>query len=144
MTATVLDVVGVLRDLLEPDPTPPATTTLTKDKTGAQPLEWDPDTFYIYPGPTAETAIETGPTARQDFSVIAVYVADSHEEASSERDAATSTLLDTKRAQYIDAVRTHRVTTTWHHIRAVERSTPPRTLQSRAVAIEIRGFRIIS
>lgn len=144
MSATVLDVVAEVRDLLEPDPVPPATTTLTKDETAAEPFVWEPDTLYVYPVSSGETPIETGPTARQDFALLAVYVADSHEEPGMRRDPAVSSLLDTKRAQYIDAVRSNRVSPTWLHLRATERSSPPRTLQSRAVAIEIRGFRVIS
>lgn len=143
MSATVLDVVAAVRDLLEPDPVPPAVAT-TKDETAAEPFAWEPDTLYVYPIESGETPIETGPTARQDFALLAVYVADSHEEAGQRRDPATSALLDAKRARYIDAVRLNRVSPTWLHLRATERRNPPRTLQSRAVAIEIRGFRVIS
>lgn len=140
MTAAVLDITAALRALLEPVGPGQAVVDLSD----AEPFTWEGDTFYLYPIANAETAIETGPTARQDFGLMAVYVADSHEEADMERSQAVSAALDAKRAQYIDAVRMNRVTTTWHHIRAAERPNPPRTLQSRAVAIEIRGYRVIS
>lgn len=145
MTAPgVLDIGAALLDLLEPDPTPPALPTVTKDETGEEPFAWAADTLYLYPIRNAETPIETGPTARQDFAFLAVFVADSHEEARHRRKASISSQLDAKRVQYMNAVRNNRVTSTWHHIRASERPNPPRTLQSRAVAIEISGFRIVS
>lgn len=139
------DIVTAARNLLEPDPTPPAVATVTKDTTGAAPLIWRPKTLYTYPSPAGnrEVPIETGPTARQEFSILAVYVADGHEESVDERDPAVTAELDAKRDAYMAVARHNRVNSTWHHIRATER-TPPRTLQSRAVAIELSGYRIVS
>lgn len=138
------DIVAAARELLEPDPTPPAVATVTKDLTGAKPLVWRGKTLYVYPVANREVPIETGPTARQDFTLLAVYVADGHEEAVLERDPDVEAELDAKRAAYMAVARHNRVTTTWHHMRATERSNPPRTLQSRAVAIELSGYRILS
>jgi hypothetical protein len=138
--STLLDIVNAVRDLLEPDE--PGRPVI--DETGEQPFTWSEDTLYVYPIANAETPIETGPVVRQDFGLLAVYVAGSHEEPAMERQASVSELLDGKRARYMDAVRANQVTETWHHSRASERPNPPRTLQSRAVAIEIRGFRVVS
>lgn len=143
MGTGVLDIVAALRDLCEPDPTPPALPTVIKDLAGAQPFAWTPGTLYVYPTRNVETPIETGPTARQDFTVTAVYVDDSGEEPDQERDPAVSARLDAKRDAYMAVARTHRTTTVWHHIRAAEANRSPRTLQARAVAIDFSGFRIV-
>lgn len=140
----IQDIVAAARELLEPDPTPPDVATVTKDETGAQPLVWRPRTLYVWPTANRVVPIESGPTGRQDFTLQAVYVADGHEEAVSERSADVSDELDEKRGAYMDAARHNQVTSTWDHIRASERTTPPRTLQERAVAIELSGYRILS
>lgn len=142
---SVLDVVDALRDLLEPVPALPAPPVVERDLTGAKPFTWEAGkggAFYIYPTRLVEVPIETGPTVRQDFGIAAVFVLPSKEESELERDPAISQALHTKLAAYLAAVRTHHVTTTWDHLRAAM-TTPPHTLQTRAVALDITGYRIL-
>lgn len=108
----------------------------------AQPYEWQPNTLYLYPGPVSEVPFETGPTVRQDFSFSAVFMADSHEEADKRRSRATSDLLERVRELLMTTARQHQSTVTWDHMRAAESPAPPRTLQGRAVAVTLSGWRI--
>lgn len=136
-TGAILDVVDELRRLLEPG------EQVEVDETGAEPLDWETapgGRAYFYPARVAEVAFETGPTARQDFAVAAVFVAPSDEDARRSMDADLSALLDETLGRYLAAVRRNRSTTKWHHIAAAERPAP-RTLTARAVALEITGYR---
>lgn len=132
------DIIAAARELLEPDP-----TEVVKDEAAAQPLEWQPGTLYLYPLRNADVPFETGPSSRQDFGLMAVFVADAHEEAAKERSAEVSAQLDAKRAAYVAAVIANRRTTAWHHIQATESRTPPRTLQGRGIALELTGYRLV-
>lgn len=136
--SAVQDLVAAMRDLLEPDP-----ADVVKDLGGEEPLVWDPNTFYVFPFRNTTVPIETGPTVRQDFGLLAIFVAEAHEEARLERKPEVSALLDTKRGAYMEKVRLNQSTVLWNHVRAAELRRAPRTLQGRAVAIEITGYRII-
>lgn len=138
-----MDLALGLVDLLEPvdhedDPEAPV-----RDRTAAEPLRWSGNTLYCFPFRNETRPIETGPTVRQDFGLVAIFVAPSAEESRSERDPEISALLDAKRAAYMELVRTHQTSLLWDHIQAAERQRPPRTLQTRAVAIEVTGYRIV-
>lgn len=135
--STIQDLVAAMRDLLEPDP------EVNRDLAGEEPLKWDEDTLYVFPFRNVTTPIETGPTVRQDFGLVAVWVARGGEEARQKRSVEVSAALDVKRGAYMEAVRTNQVTAVWDHIQAAERARPPRTLQARAVAIEVTGYRIV-
>ena len=144
---SILDVVDAIRDLLEPVPVDPdpGDPIVERDVTGAKPFIWaagKDGTFYVYPTRLGETPIETGPVVRQDFGIAAVFVLPSAEEPSLKRDADLSAALDAKLGAYLAAVRTHHVTTLWGHLRAAM-ATPPRTLQTRAVALDITGYRLV-
>lgn len=144
---SVLDVVDGLRDLLEPLPLDPdpGGPIVERDATGAKPFIWaagKDGTLYVYPTRLAEVPIETGPVVRQDFTIAAVFVLPSAEEPPQQRDAVISAALDAKLGAYLAAVRTHHVTALWGHLRAAM-ANPPRTLQTRAVALDITGYRIL-
>lgn len=141
MTAAALDVVTAVRELLEPDP------DANVDVGAAEPKEWvapEQGRLYVYPDarPIAEVPFETGPTARQDFRIIAVFVAASEESAQRLTDADLSSFLDERLARYLEAVRRNRSTVTWHHLQAAARPAP-RTLTARAFALELTGYRFV-
>lgn len=138
----IQDVVDAIRDLLEPAPVDPDPVIVERDLTGAKPFIWQGGTFYVYPTRLVETPIETGPVVRQDFGVAAVFVLSSTEEADLKRDADISAALDAKLGAYLAAVRTNHVTTLWGHLRAAM-ATPPHTLQTRAIALDITGYRLV-
>lgn len=113
------------------------------DLTGAEPYDWRAGTQYVYPADTLrEAAIETGPSARRDFAVSLVFVAEAHEEAARERDAAVTEDLLTRQDAYLARIRANRSTTYWHHL-AAEVSRPPATLTSRAIALRLSGYQIV-
>lgn len=134
----MLDLIDALRGLL-------GTEDVELDDTGAEPFVWRPGTLYVYPsaGRLAERPFETGPTRRQDFTLSVVYVADAEgEEPDQQRSRAVSEALDAKRTAYLDLVRRNAVSTSWHHVEAAERPAPA-TLQTRAVALDVTGYRFI-
>lgn len=141
--SAILDVVERVRLLLEPD------DQVEVDEGGAAPKEWatagaDEARLYVFPDPRLrEVPFESGPTARQDFTVHAVLVAPSAEEALKQTDAELSAWLDEKRGTYLEAVRLNRTTETWHHLVAAERPAP-RTLTTRSLALELSGYRFVS
>jgi hypothetical protein len=137
MTA-ILDVVAGLRAILEPDP-----DAVEVDETGAEPLSRATDTLYVYPVRVAESSIESGPTARQDFEVVAVFAVAASESAQRRRDEEVSAELDSRLGRYLAAVRGHRATPLWDFIQAAQRPAPT-SLTSRAVALGITGYRIVS
>lgn len=144
----VLDIVDAIRDLLEPvvvDPDP-GDPIVERDATGAKPFVWaagKDGTLYVYPTRVVEIPIETGPVVRQDFAVAAVFVLPSAEEPPQKREATISDALDDKLGAYLALVRSNHVTTVWGHLRAAM-TTPPHTLQTRAVALDITGYRILA
>lgn len=145
--SAIQDVVTGIRDLLEPVPADPdpGDPVVIRDTTGAKPFVWEAGAdgaIYVYPTRVAEIPIETGPVVRQDFAIAAVFVLPGDEEPAMERDAAVSAALDAKLGTYLAAVRSHHVTTLWGHLRA-SMANPPRTLQTRAVALDITGYRIL-
>lgn len=140
---SVLDLVSAAADILEPDPTPPDPVTVVKDAAGERPFTWQAGHLYVYPIRTAERTIETGSTSRQDFVLGAVFVASGHEEPRMRRSASVSEAIDAKRGAYFAAIRANRHTPPWLHITAAE-TRPPRTLQNRALALELSGYRIVS
>lgn len=115
------------------------------DETGAEPYDWRPGTQYVYEadGSPVERAFETGPTARQDFAVRFVYVAEAHEEASRDRDAAVTAALEARRDAVLAAVRANRANATWLHLDAEAEARPPATLTSRAIALRLTGYRFV-
>lgn len=135
--SAILPVVRELARLLEDDDE-------LVDGTGAEPKDWQPGRTYIYPaGVLVEVPYETGSGRRQDFGVLAVFIADSSEAALRALDADIDELLDEKRAQYLERVRRYQVTAAWSSLQAAERPAP-RTLDGRGVAIEITGWRFIA
>lgn len=140
---SALDLVEAAADILEPDPTPPDPVTVVKDATGERPFTWEAGHLYVYPTRMVERTIETGSTSRQDFTLAAVFVASGHEEPRMRRKTSVSEAIDDKREAYFAAIRANRNRPPWLHITAAE-TRPPRTLQNRALALELSGYRIVS
>lgn len=136
--SAILDVVAGIRDLLEPDG-----DDETVDTTGVAPKEWVAGRLYCYPLQLAEVPFETSSAARQDFRIAAVWPEPSSESADRRRDPDISEALDEKLGRYLAAVRANATTALWGHIQAALR-TPPRTLTTRSIAIEIAGWRVVS
>lgn len=136
------DILDALRPLLEPDPDPdPREVAL--DETNAKPFTWSPSTLYLWCSGVTETGIESGPVVRQDFTIeVVVTGPEVGEEAHQKRDPAVSTLLDTRREQYLAAVRANQRTTLWGHLRAAS-ATAPATLQLRSSALRLSGYRVV-
>jgi hypothetical protein len=100
----VNDILEAVRELLEPDPDPePRDVAL--DETNAKPFDWRPSTLYMWPEAIAETGIESGPTARQDFSIAVVLTGSAEgEEADRLRSRDDlSDFLDERRDTYLAA-----------------------------------------
>lgn len=112
------------------------------DDTWAEPFTWEPNTLYLFGTRVAEVPLETGPTVRQEFAFNAVFLAEGHEEAGKQREQGVSHLLDDVREFLMTTARTHQSTVTWDHLRAAETPNRPRTLQGRAVAVELSGWRV--
>lgn len=139
----MIGIVEAVRELLEPEPTPPALREVAVDTTAAKPLKSAARTLYVYQETLTESPIETGPTARRDFVLMAVLTGpDAGEEARSARDIAVSGFLDGRREAYLAAIRGARHTTDWDHIRAAEVAGPA-TLEHRSIALRLTGYVIV-
>jgi hypothetical protein len=134
----MLDLVDAILDLVEPND-----DQVAKDRAGEEPLTWTPGTLYAYGFRNADTVIESGPTRRQDWGVRLVFVAPSDgEEATRERKREVSDVLEEKRIAYMAAIAEAQVSPVWLFAQAAESPTRPRTLQTRALAIDITGWRV--
>lgn len=114
------------------------------DTTGAEPYDWKPGQ-YLWQAESSpvERAFETGPSARQDFEIRYVFVAEAHEEAPRERVALITTELDDREAAVFGIVRANRANATWLHLEAAADPRPPATLTTRARALRITGYRFV-
>lgn len=138
------DIVAEVRTILEPDPIAPAFRDVAVDETGAKPLAFRAETLYVWPGPLAEAPVETGPTARRDFTVSVVLTGpEAGEEADGRRSVDVSDWFDEKREAYLEAVRANQRGTAWHHIRAAE-DNGPANLELRALSLRLTGYVIVS
>lgn len=135
----IRDVCAGIAALLEPS------SQAEIDETSSPPFSWEPGRLYVYPTSQRFTPIESGPTVRQDFDLLAVYVEEGEgEEALRRRSAELSDALDQKADGYTRAVRTNQRTALWDNIQAALDARPPATLQTRAIALRISGYRIVS
>lgn len=123
---------------------------IATDESGAEPFDWLPRTQYLWLDDLRESAFETGPSARQDFALRLVYVAEARdpdesasEEAARARYPDVTAELDVQRERYLALVRSHRATGTWLHLEAALDPRPPLTLTSRAVALRLSGYRFV-
>ena len=134
----MIDILEAVRVMVDAD-------DVTTDETGAEPFDWVPGTQYVYlaEGSPTERAFETGPSARQDFAVLLVYVAEAGEEALRQRDPDVTAELDTRLEAWLSAVRANRANATWLHLEAAAEARPPATLTSRAVAVRLTGYRLV-
>jgi hypothetical protein len=140
------DIVTAIRGILEPlDPEddPELVPEVTVDDTAAQPLTFRPATLYVYPRQLAETPIETGPTARRDFTVMAVLTGpEAGESADERRSGDVSEFLDARREAYLAAVRANQHGVAWDFLRASE-DAGPSNLEVRAIALRLSGYVIV-
>lgn len=136
------DILEAVRALLEPDPDPdPRDVAL--DETNAKPFDWRPSTLYMWPEAIAETGIESGPTARQDFSIAVVLTGSAEgEEADRRRSGDLSDFLDDRRDAYLAVVRSNQRTALWGHLQAGS-AIAPATLQLRSIGLRLSGYRIV-
>jgi hypothetical protein len=138
----VNDILAAVRELLEPDPDPEP-RDVAVDETSAKPFDWRPSTLYIWPEAIAETGIESGPTARQDFSIAVVLTGSAEgEEADRLRSSDLSDFLDERRDTYLAAIRENQRTALWGHLQAGS-ATAPATLQLRSIGLRLSGYRIV-
>lgn len=140
----MLDVIDALRALLEPSP-----STVTKDDTLERPFDWKANTLYLYPVLDMHVDPESGvpPSVRENFTLEAVYVADSlGEESRKERNRAVSVALDAKAHAYADILAQNSTragsTRPWDYIRVASVDWDRlRQLDVRGVAVRITGWR---
>ncbi len=133
------DVCAGVAALLEPD------LQADIDEAAVEPYSWVAGKLYVYPTRQRFTPIESGPTVRQDFDLLAVYVADGEgEEATRERSAELTSELDRKADSYARAVRTNQWTVLWDNLVAGLDVRPPTTLATRALAVRVSGYRIVA
>jgi len=135
----ITDVCAGVATILEP------TQQADIDETWIEPYEWAPGRLYVYPTRQRFTGIESGPTARQDFELLAVYVVSGEaEEAKRQRSADITAALDAKASEYETAIRHNQRTELWDHLAANLDVRPPATVATRAVALRVSGYRLVN
>lgn len=133
-------IVAEIRRILEPDD---PYSEIAVDESAARPLTFRPRTLYVYPGQLTENPIETGPTARRDFSVSVILTGpEAGEEADGVRSPEVSAFLDEKREAYLATVRAHQHGTAWDFLRASE-DVGPSNLEIRALSLRLSGYVIV-
>jgi hypothetical protein len=133
----IIDLCTALGQLFEPE------ADVTVVALDIEPLTWNVEHLYVYPVRVEENVFETGPTRKQDFVVNAVYVTESSDEARQDRDPALAALLDTKRGNYLRAVRENYHNDVWEHLAGVADDTRPRGLDKRSAAVRVSGWRLV-
>jgi hypothetical protein len=116
------------------------------DETYAEPFDWEPNRLYTYLMPQMiQEQFETGPTALQRFVARIVFVTDDQGEAADRRrNADLTALLDTKRDSYLTTLRERMSSPPYWDFAQASEVPPPATLQSRAVSLQLTGYRIVS
>lgn len=142
----MMDVVAQVRELFEPA----ATTTVVVDATASAPFVYEANHLYAWalPGNVHEPWGTGESTKRFDierFSIRVVYVAPQTVRAEMKakvRDASVSSALDTKADAYMTALRGKPVNTPyWHQLAGRVDHDAIRTLDVRAVALTLDGYR---
>jgi hypothetical protein len=137
VTDGLITVIDALQDLVEPD------TDVTIDRAASQPYEYLPNTLYAWEEGSSRRSFESGPTVREDFEILLVYVVAAAEEALLARDRDVSIALDTKRTAYLDAIRQNSGIPPWSYITASSDPDMIRQFEVRGIAIRVSGYRII-
>jgi hypothetical protein len=133
-----LDVVDEIREQIDDDP------AIARDDSGERPETFEPETLYVWTESEARAIVECGPGYREDFTVIAVFVADNAgEEALQKRDAAVTEILDAKRDAYLAWIRDHEATPLWDDLAGVGDMDFIRNFEGRAVAVRASGYRFV-
>ncbi|MBA2439579.1 MAG: hypothetical protein H0V50_02765 [Thermoleophilaceae bacterium] len=134
------DIVTFIRETLEPD------GQADLDETAAEPFDWLPNTLYAYLLPMViHEPFESGPSVYERFSARIVYVADDEGEAAGRRRSAdVSDLLDQKRSAYLDALRRAMSAPPHWSFASAREVAAPDTLQTRAVSLQLSGYRILT
>jgi hypothetical protein len=115
------------------------------DGTRKEPATFENETVYVWPAADVQmTQDETGPPGRQDFNLLAVYVAADHgEEARQDRTLAVSTVLQSRRDAYIDRLQQRESCDLWDHIAVTSDDDYSSNFEGRAIAVRIQGYRRI-
>jgi hypothetical protein len=115
------------------------------DGSKKEPATYDPGTLYVFPDTEAAiTQDETGPPGRQDFNLLAVYMAsDRGEEARQQRTAAVTAALSSRRDAYIDRLQQRESCDLWDHIAVSSDADFTSNFEGRAIAVRIQGYRRI-
>jgi hypothetical protein len=145
----MLDVIDGIRELLEPR----NERTCKVDDSGAEPLTYQADTLYVFEAGDVRRLAGASPHDLNDFSVVAVYVADDATERSKGvRLRAVTEALDLRRERYMKAIRNSRAlaengapnSLIWGHIQASADADFIRALQVRGIAINVPGWRMVT
>lgn len=135
-----LDIVDRIRSVLtDPD--------VKVDDSGKVPATFEPETLYVFPNPDVDERIdslETGPPDRQNFSILAVYVArDRGEEARQKRSDAVTAVLSSRRDAYIDRLQQRESCDLWDYIAVTSDADWTTNFEGRAVAVRADGYRFL-
>lgn len=115
------------------------------DDTGAEPQTFDPNTVYVFPDGDSElVGAETGPPGRQNFDVLAVFMADDRgEEARRERTQDVTTVLLSRRDTWIDRLQQRESCDLWAHISVSSDEDYTSNFEGRAIAVRVQGYRYL-
>jgi hypothetical protein len=149
----MIDLIDGLRMLLEPlDPDDPEVSVngAHVDDSCSAPFEWLANTLYAYAESDRRTTDETSAGGlsmeRQNFAVVAVYVADGEgENPTGQRRRAVSEALDARRAAYASAIRNNRTNgDLWQWVIAEFDDDYLRQLAVRGIMVRISGYRFVA
>ena len=134
----LLDLIDRILTFLDP--------TAKLDTSGRIPDTFAIDTLYLFPdGDQNFVNEETGPARKQEFSLVAVYLADAEgEEPAQTRLASVTSVLSSKRDDYIARLAARESCDLWDHVEADADMDWSRNFEGRAVAVRINGYRYLN
>lgn len=137
----VTDICDRILSIAELDP------GVQKDTSGTAPDTFEPNTAYCYPeqSPQELRQDETGPARRQAFRLLLLYMAPAWlEEASLTRDADVTTVLSSRRDDYLSRLAVVESCDLWAHIEATSDVDAESNFEGRACAVAINGYRYLN
>jgi hypothetical protein len=97
---------------VEPD------VAIYKDEALARPVDYRPNSLYLYPADEDHAIIESGPTIKQNFRlVLDLVVDDQGEQAAGVRIPAVTLALEARAGAYGDRIRSHQRAAEYDHLR---------------------------
>jgi hypothetical protein len=132
-----LDYLGAI---LEPDDQTDIVTS------AAEPFDWEPNRLYTYLLPSlVHDPFETGPSVFERFAIRIIYVVDDQNEGGLRaRSRDVSDALDARRTRYLDTLREKMSASPFWAFASAREIAPPQTLQTRAVSLQLTGYRIVT